>query len=171
MDITLKVLVNPNTSQMTNDRDMIRQRRGDIMSVYLASKVSTLQPNGDYLLTSGNLNPLMTYIHVTGIPSAIGDEERLIALRERFTSPITRLNDEQPDADIGLFHFSAIRHRQWRILFSTFTTPVRNALRNGGERTFTWAEFKTHIKRRDVTNHLSRTSDAEIQSMADGDVG
>lgn len=171
IDVTLKILVQPATLQLTGRKDCMRPRRGDICSVYLASKVSTLQGNGDYLLTGGNRNPVFTYIHVTGIPSAIGDQERLAALRERFMEPISRLNDDQPDANIGLFNSTDIRHRKWRVLFSTFAPPTRSALRNGEERTYTWAAFKTHLKKRVVTDHLDRGLDTESINMTDAEAG
>ena len=170
MDITLKLLVNPPVGVTSGRADMMRPRRGDVISVYRASDWSTLQGNGDYLLDRPNLSSHLAFIHIKNIPTPNGEERKLNKIRERLTDVAERLSDDQSGAPVGVYFFTPIRHRSFRLLFSSIPAGVRNDLRNQVERTFEWNQVKPYIRKRNIVNHLNRSQDTELTQLSDVDI-
>ena len=150
MDITLQVMIEPPTHDLSYDaaKNAARNRRGDVIGVYLTSDV-TEPPNP---------NGRLGFIHITGVPDVLSFDR----IRERLTSAF---HDPLLVTEKVMW-----RKRKWRIRASVIPAGARNTLLTTKELTVTWLQAKPYLRRKEVFNRLDVTADDETAELSDVDV-
>lgn len=134
MDITLQIMIKAPTHSLARNpaMEMRRFKDGDIIGVYLRSKVTK----------SPSPNSPLGFIHITGVPiTALRKAKRLMEMQ---------VNPFDP-SDIW-------KKRVWNIDPSTLPLAIKQTIKKNREITVSWTQVKNYLKNK-VTNSLVKDND------------
>ena len=115
-------------------------RNGDLIDWTPALEMADLVL-GEYIIRGVIANPRLSFLHVTGVPDGLNLDKIKAKIK--------------PAGDL-------FRHRKYRIIADPFGTDR--------ERTVTWADAKTRIRKKVMSDPDDRTQDDETGSITDGDL-
>ena len=134
MDITLQVIFNPKTHDLSYDtqKQARRYRRGDIVGVMLTGNTGL-----------PSFNRPFAFIHITGVPN-----RPIAQIRARLTTPafdpLVLVNDNP----------AQLRRRRWRIPRSILPQGIIDQLIANRQVTVTWAQVKPFVRKKLISNKL-----------------
>ena len=133
MDIVLQVIINPATHDLSYNpaKEAARQIRGDIINVFSAQEIGTLDGNGDYIPNDIVVSPRCGFIFITSVPTST-----IKKIKRRFTE--SHLDDI--DKNIMLLR------RKWGLRVSDIPIAVRQQMGTDKYITFTWTKVKNYLR-------------------------
>jgi len=153
MDITLHIIINPATHNLSGMQAASRYRKGDIIDVYRATKFAELQGDGNYKMQSQMGNPVFCYIHVKNVPDTLDRQK----IKQRLLEPVQVLEE-------------TIRRKNWHIPPSILPAAFKQKLLDDREATIEFSTAKSYIRKKTTPVILDPDQDDISINLIDGDL-